>query len=196
MRPVFCNFSQTFHTFSHFQTPFQHPHPYFQPKNTGALFQPSFPIRIFQLKTRTQSNHKSRSTTPAICHPVPDTGPRRLLNSLVTPYLSTIYASRSTTPDLIGDEGNRTLISAMRPRRAPVTPRPLNHYIFKTYNYLKLPLIITYYILYRLPACLTSTFSSRISKSHKFNYSNTFRNSKYLSNLLRIERTYPACPQP
>ena len=27
-----------------------------------------------------------------------------------------------------GDEGNRTLISAMRPRCAPVTPRPLNNY--------------------------------------------------------------------
>ena len=28
----------------------------------------------------------------------------------------------------IGDEGNRTLISAMRPRRAPVTPRPRKPY--------------------------------------------------------------------
>lgn len=28
-------------------------------------------------------------------------------------------------PRKTGDEGNRTLISAMRPRRAPVTPRPL-----------------------------------------------------------------------
>ncbi len=35
--------------------------------------------------------------------------------------LSTKNKSRNN-----GDEGSRTLISAMRPRRAPVTPRPLN----------------------------------------------------------------------
>ena len=33
-----------------------------------------------------------------------------------------LHNPKGATED--GDEGNRTLISAMRPRRAPVTPRP------------------------------------------------------------------------
>jgi hypothetical protein len=105
------------------------------------------------------------------------------------------YETPDTRYDFIGDEGSRTLISAMRPRRAPVTPRPLSHYVISTYNHLKLPFIVTYYILYRLPAGLSSTFPRRITKCHKFNYSNILRNPKYLPHLLRIERPNPARPQ-
>ena len=91
----------------------------------------------------------------------------------------------------IGDEGNRTLISAMRPRRAPVTLRPLNPYILIIYDSLKLPLLIAYNIFNRL-SFRFSLSVRRVSKCHKFNYSNTLRYIQYFSHLFRLERPYPA----
>ncbi len=78
-----------------------------------------------------------------------------------------------------GDEGNRTLIPAMRPRCAPVTPRPQT-------ATLKLPLITADNTLHRLPRGLPSAFSG-ITKSHQLNYSNIFRDFQNLSYLFGIK---------
>ncbi len=98
--PLFVSFTQLCHTFSHFVERFQTPHPHFSPKNQGC------PI----LRHRTTS-HNSRTTKFPL-----------------TPYQQTRYETQTRVPNRIGDEGNRTLISAMRPRCAPVTPRPLSNY--------------------------------------------------------------------
>ncbi len=116
--------------------------------------------------------------------------------------LPTKYKSRNN-----GDEGNRTLISAMRPRRAPVTPRPLNcpfdailHDCFhnsKTFlspvalKKLELPLLIAENLFYPLTLWLF-LIVSRITNSHQLNYSYIVRNAQYWSYFFRIERANPA----
>ena len=51
LRPLFCNFSQTFCKFSNVQTLLQHPHPYFSPKIKAPLPKVYVFTGIFASKT-------------------------------------------------------------------------------------------------------------------------------------------------